>query len=392
MNVIFFETNRESLLPLVFAIPIAKLRVGITTIEEKWMDFLSVSEENISYQTVAYLSKKFKLNTAKENIFINSAFLPSAELIDFLKNELQQNEVLICNDEIVAAKTSLEIFNSESFENIIDITDFKLLSIHTVTDIFTKNHQAIEQDFKRLTKNKKSAKANESNTLIGDNIFIEEGATINGAILNSSLGAIYIGKNAEIMEGSLVRGPFALCESATLKMGAKIYGATTIGPHSKVGGEVSNSVIQAYSNKGHDGFLGNSVLGEWCNLGADTNNSNLKNNYGEVKLWNYTSKKLENTGLQFCGLIMGDHTKCGINSMFNTGTVAGFSANIYGGGFHQKFIPSFSWGDNEKSTTYDLDKAIETAEKVMERRGIPLTKEDKAIFAAIHQQTSEYRK
>jgi len=392
MNVIFFETNRESLLPLVFAKPIAKLRVGITTIEEKWMDFLSISEENISYQTVAYLSKKFKLNTAKENLFINSAFLPSAELVDFLKNELQQNEVLIYDDKIVAAKSSVEIFNSESFENIIDITDFKLISINSVTDIFTKNHQAIEQDFERLTKNKKSVKPNPTNTLIGDNIFIEEGATINGAILNSSLGAIYIGKNAEIMEGSLVRGPFALCESATLKMGAKIYGATTIGPHSKVGGEVSNSVIQGYSNKGHDGFLGNSVLGEWCNLGADTNNSNLKNNYGEVKLWNYSSKKLENTGLQFCGLIMGDHTKCGINTMFNTGTIVGFSANIYGGGFHQKFIPSFSWGDNEKSTTYELEKAIETAEKVMERRGIPLTKEEKAIFAAIHQQTSEYRK
>ena len=392
MNIIFFETNRESLLPLVFAKPIAKLRVGITTIEEKWMDFLAVSEKNISYQTATYLSKKFKLNTAKENLFINSAFLPSTELIDFLKNELQQNEVLIYDDTIVAAKSSMEIFNSESFENIIDITDFKLISINSVTDIFTKNHQAIEQDFKRLTKNKKSAKANPTNTLIGDNIFIEEGATINGAILNSSLGAIYIGKNAEIMEGSLVRGPFALCESATLKMGAKIYGATTIGPHSKVGGEVSNSVIQGYSNKGHDGFLGNSVLGEWCNLGADTNNSNLKNNYGEVKLWNYSSEKLENTGLQFCGLIMGDHTKCGINTMFNTGTTVGFSANIYGGGFHQKFVPSFSWGDNEKSTTYDLEKAIETAEKVMERREIPLTKEDKAIFAAIHQQTSEYRK
>lgn len=392
MNVIFFETNRESLLPLVFAKPIVKLRVGITTIEEKWMDFLSISEENISYQTVAYLSKKFKLNTAKENLFINSAFLPSAELVDFLKNELQQNEVLIYDDKIVAAKSSVEIFNSESFENIIDITDFKLISINSITDIFTKNHEAIEQDFLRLTKNKKSVKPNPTNTLIGDNIFIEEGATINGAILNSSLGAIYIGKNAEIMEGSLVRGPFALCESATLKMGAKIYGATTIGPHSKVGGEVSNSVIQGYSNKGHDGFLGNSVLGEWCNLGADTNNSNLKNNYGEVKLWNYSSKNLENTGLQFCGLIMGDHTKCGINTMFNTGTVAGFSANIYGGGFHQKFVPSFSWGDNEKSTTYELEKAIETAEKVMERRGIPLTKEDKAIFTAIHQQTSEYRK
>ncbi|MDT8413388.1 MAG: GlmU family protein [Vicingaceae bacterium] len=392
MNVIFFETNRESLLPLVFAKPIAKLRVGITTIEEKWMDFLSLSEKNISYQTVAYLSKKFKLNVAKENLFINSSFLPSPELVDFLKNELQQNEALICNDEIVVAKTSLEIFKPESFENIINVSDFKLISIDSVTDIFTKNHQAIEQDFERLTKNKKSAKANESNTLIGNNIFIEEGATINGAILNSSLGAIYIGKNAEIMEGSLVRGPFALCENATLKMGAKIYGATTIGPHSKVGGEVSNSVIQAYSNKGHDGFLGNSVLGDWCNLGADTNNSNLKNNYSEVKLWNYSSKKLENTSLQFCGLIMGDHTKCGINTMFNTGTVAGFSANIYGGGFQDKFIPSFSWGGNGETTTYQLEKAIETAEKVMERRGILLTKEDKAIFADIHQQSSEHRK
>ena len=193
------------------------------------------------------------------------------------------------------------------------------------------------------------------------------------------------------MEGSLVRGPFALCENAALKMGAKIYGATTIGPHSKVGGEISNSVIQGFSNKGHDGFLGNSVIGEWCNLGADTNNSNLKNNYGEVKLWSYASKKLENTGLQFCGLIMGDHTKCGINTMFNTGTVTGFSANIFGGSFQPKFIPSFSWGDSKKSTTYQLEKAIETAEKVMKRRGILLTKEDYAIFAAIHQQSSEYR-
>ena len=391
MNVIFFETNRENLLPLVFAKPIAKLRVGITTIEEKWMDFLSVSEENISYLTTAYLSKKFKVNTAKENLFINSAFLPSVELIDFLKNEHQLNEALICNDEIVVAKTSLEIFNSGTFENLLDITDFHLISISSVTDIFTKNHQAIEQDFERLTKNKKSAKANETNTIIGNKVFIEEGATITGSILNSNFGAIYIGKNAEIMEGSLIRGPFALCENATLKMGAKIYGATTIGPHSKVGGEVSNSVIQAYSNKGHDGFLGNSVLGEWCNLGADTNNSNLKNNYSEVKLWNYTSKKLENTRLQFCGLIMGDHTKCGRNTMFNTGTVAGFSANIYGGGFQDKFIPSFSWGGNGKTTTYQLEKAIETAEKVMERRGIFLTDEDKSIFAAIHQQTSEYR-
>lgn len=392
MNVIFFENNREKLLPLVFAKPIAKLRIGITTIEEKWMDLISIPENKVSYLTADYLSKKFTLNVTKENLFINGSFLPTSELVAFIKNELQLNEALICNDEIVVAKTSLEIFNNESFENLIDITDFYLTSISTVTDIFTKNHEAIEQDFERLTKDKKSAKANETNTIIGDKVFIEDGATINGAILNSNYGAIYIGKDAEVMEGSLIRGPFALCENAALKMGAKIYGATTIGPHSKVGGEVNNSVIQGYSNKGHDGFLGNSAIGEWCNLGADTNNSNLKNNYGEVKLWNYTSKKLEGTGLQFCGLIMGDHSKCGINTMFNTGTVTGFSANIYGGGFQDKFIPSFSWGGNGESTTYQLEKAIETAKKVMERRGVFLTEEDESIFTAIHHQSMEHRK
>ncbi len=209
------------------------------------------------------------------------------------------------------------------------------------------------------------------------------------AVLNSSEGSIYIAKDAEIMEGSLIRGPFALCEHATLKMGAKIYGGTTIGPHSKVGGEVSNSVIQGFSNKGHDGFLGNSVIGEWCNLGADTNNSNLKNNYGEVSLWSYQTNKLEPTGLQFCGLIMGDHSKCGINTMFNTGTVVGVSVNIFGGGFQQKFIPSFSWGEN---ATFQLEKAFDVAEKVMERRKITLSEVDKDILTAIFEQTKVFRK
>lgn len=318
--------------------------------------------------------------------------MPNEEVTHFILNELKSNEALEVNDKIVAAKSSQENFKNYLFENIININDFNLIEITQLTDIFTKNEAVLAADFNRITKNKDSEKLNTTNTLIGNQIFIEKGAKINGAILNSETGPIYIGKNAEIMEGALIRGPFALCDEATLKMGAKIYGGTTIGSYSKVGGEVSNSVIQNFTNKGHDGFLGNSVLGEWCNLGADTNNSNLKNNYSEVHLWNYTDEKAKNTGLQFCGLIMGDHSKCGINTMFNTGTVVGFSANIYGGGFQNKFIPSFHWGGNEASTNYQLEKAMETAAKVMQRRNVDFTDADQQIFTAIYQQTENYRK
>ncbi|NBQ48824.1 MAG: glucose-1-phosphate thymidylyltransferase, partial [Sphingobacteriia bacterium] len=191
---------------------------------------------------------------------------------------------------------------------------------------------------------------------------------------------VYIGKEAEIMEGALVRGPFALCEHSTLKLGAKVYGASTVGPHSKVGGELSNSVIFGYSNKAHDGFLGNSVLGEWCNLGADTNNSNLKNNYGPVKLYNYATGKSLNTGLQFCGLMMGDHSKAGINTMFNTGTVVGVGCNIYGGGFPATHIPNFSWGGAEGFEAYQLDKLAETATKMYERRGLAFSEMELQIL------------
>lgn len=392
MNVIFFEENRTDLLPIVFAKPIAKILIGITTIEEKWSSHLCVANENISYQTENYLSKKFPLKTVQENLYINSSFLPNEEVAHFILNELKSNEALEMNDKIVAAKSSQENFKNYLFENIININDFNLIEITQLTDIFTKNEAVLAADFNRITKNKDSEKLNTTNTLIGNQIFIEKGAKINGAILNSETGPIYIGKNAEIMEGALIRGPFALCDEATLKMGAKIYGGTTIGSYSKVGGEVSNSVIQNFTNKGHDGFLGNSVLGEWCNLGADTNNSNLKNNYSEVHLWNYTDEKAKNTGLQFCGLIMGDHSKCGINTMFNTGTVVGFSANIYGGGFQNKFIPSFHWGGNEASTNYQLEKAMETAAKVMQRRNVDFTDADQQIFTAIYQQTENYRK
>ncbi|MBW6484020.1 MAG: GlmU family protein [Vicingaceae bacterium] len=390
MNLVFFEENRKTFLPLVFTKPLAKIRVGILTIEEKWSLLFNKKGTSISYITETYLSKKYApFNTDEEAIFINSQFFPTQELITFITNELNTDEALVINETLVVAKCNLKVFNDGQFESVIDISDFNLLNINNCTAIFTKNHLAIQQDFELLTYGRTSEKISKTNTLIGTAIFIEKGAKVEAAVLNATDGPIYIGKDAEIMEGCLVRGPFALCEHATLKMGAKIYGATTIGPHSKIGGEVTNSVIQGFSNKGHDGFLGNSVIGEWCNLGADTNNSNLKNNYGEVNLWSYQTNKLEPTGLQFCGLIMGDHSKCGINTMFNTGTVVGVSANIFGGGFQQKFIPSFSWGEH---TTFQLKKAFDVAKKVMERRKIRFSEVDKEILTAIFEQTKVFRK
>lgn len=390
MNLVFFEENKKTFLPLVFTKPLAKIRVGILTIEEKWSLLFNKKDTSISYITETYLSKKYApFNTDEETIFINSQFFPTQELITFITNELNTDEALVINETLVVAKCNLKVFNNGQFESIIDISDFNLLNINNCTDIFTKNHLAIQQDFELLTYERTSEKISKTNTIIGTAIFIEKGAKVEAAVLNSTDGPIYIGKDSEIMEGCLVRGPFALCEHATLKMGAKIYGATTIGPHSKIGGEVTNSVIQGFSNKGHDGFLGNSVIGEWCNLGADTNNSNLKNNYGEVNLWSYQTNKLEPTGLQFCGLIMGDHSKCGINTMFNTGTVVGVSVNIFGGGFQQKFIPSFSWGEN---AVFQLEKAFDVAEKVMERRKIKLSEVDKDILTAIFEQTKVFRK
>ena len=262
-------------------------------------------------------------------------------------------------------------------------------SVENVWDIFSKNGDAIKADFDLITRGRTSQPLSTSNTVIGDakQIFLEEGAIVEASILNTNTGPIYIDKDAEIMEGSVVRGPFSLGEHAALKLSTKIYGPTTVGPHSKVGGEVNNSVIFAYSNKGHDGFLGNSVIGEWCNLGADTNNSNLKNNYGNVKLYNYSQKKMIDTGLQFCGLIMGDHSKCGINTMFNTGTVVGVGANIFGGGFPPTHIPSFSWGGADGMEEYKFDKMIETASRVYARRNLTVNAVEKDILEKIFKNT-----
>ncbi len=395
MNVVFFEDEkRVNFLPLAYTKPISKIRVGILTVEEKWKIYFKNKgvEINISYITEDYLAKKYPLVTQNENIFINARFFPNERLVDFIINNLIADEAIFYEGTVITAKCTLQQFKSESYYIKDHNESFVSIELKMITDIFSKNEEALNQDYQLITAGRKSQSISSTNILIGDNIFLEEGAKVEAAILNSTTGPIYIGKDAEIMEGSIVRGGLALCEGAVLKLGAKIYGATTIGKYSKVGGEVNNSVIQDYSNKGHDGFLGNSVIGEWCNLGADTNTSNLKNNYAAVKLWSYVTEKFDDTGLQFCGLIMGDHSKCGINTMFNTGTVVGVSSNIYGSGFPRNFVPSFSWGGASGVITYKLDKVFEVAQIVMSRRGIDLTENDKEILTAIFEMTSKFRK
>ncbi|MFL5762795.1 MAG: GlmU family protein [Bacteroidia bacterium] len=392
MNYILFEDNtRNNLLPLTFTRPVAEIRIGILTIREKWEKML---EAKMSFRTEAYLGKKFPLEFAidKDNIWINGSFCPNAKLVEEIST-LKPGQGLMTGEVLIAANTG----NEKAFEPSIELTRFEshaqAMRIENSWDIFSKNGDAIKADFELITKGRKSLALSPTNQVIGvENIFVEEGAKVECAILNASTGPIYIGKDAEIMEGSIVRGPLALCEHAGLKLGAKIYGPTTVGPYSKVGGEVNNSVIIGYSNKGHDGFLGNSVLGEWCNIGADSNNSNLKNNYAEVKLWNYEKERFVNTGLTFCGLIMGDHSKCGINTMFNTGTVVGVNANIFGAGFPRNFIPSFSWGGAAGFTTYKTKDAFEVATKVMERRGVVFNEIEQEILAHVFTLTEKYRK
>lgn len=393
MNYILFDDNTwEQLLPLTFTRPVSEIRVGILTIKEKWERYLKTG---CSYHTKDYLRVKFPVKINADNIFINSSVIPTAELLSEIEN-LELGQILKHNETVCALridKKGAQNFNLEKYytENSIQ-TITNCIKIDHPWDIFRMNGEGIEFDFKIVTKGQKSQTISKTNTVIGNNnIFIEQGATVECATLNTTNGPIYIGKNAEVMERSSIRGPFALCNNSVIKMGARIYGATTIGPHSKVGGEVSNLVIIGYSNKGHDGFLGNSVIGEWCNIGADTNSSNLKNNYSEVKLWNYIDNRFVKTGLQFCGLIMGDHSKCGINTMFNTGTVIGVSANIFGAGFPRSFIPSYAWGGAHGFTETKLNKAFEVANLVMIRRDIEFTEADKQILTNVFNLTAKYR-
>ncbi|MDP5158130.1 MAG: GlmU family protein [Flaviramulus sp.] len=390
MNYILFDgPSRNNLLPFTFTRPVSEIRVGILTIREKWEVFLGTTTTTV---TQDYLSEKYPMVEMDDNVMINASFLPNLELVEMVK-DLKENQAIFREEDVIAfyTKETQEDIDFKSFE-AIEFAD-EIIKIENTWDIFSKNGEAIQEDFNLITANRKSQPIPSSNNIIAaENIFIEEGAKLEFTTLNASKGPIYIGKDAEIMEGSIIRGPFALCEHATVKLGAKIYGPTTVGPYSKVGGEVNNSVIFAYSNKGHDGFLGNSVLGEWCNLGADTNNSNLKNNYAEVRLWDYNTEGFAKTGLQFCGLMMGDHSKCGINTMFNTGTVVGVSANIFGSGFPRNFVPSFSWGGHAGFTTFLTNKAFEVAEVVMSRRGIGLTQQDKDILEHIFDETKKFRR
>jgi len=385
--ILFDDDSRGDLLPLTYTKPISEIRIGILTITEKWEKFLN---QKISYLTQDYLSVKFPLVKASDNFYINAKVCPTLNLVNQI-NGLPINSGLKIGNELIAFRAAdLDVNNA--IQHSIQ-TNNDALIIRFPWDIFSKNDKAIRDDFELITKGRTSQKLSSTNTLIGSEkeLFIEEGAVVEAAILNTKTGPIYISKNAEIMEGSVVRGPFSLGEHSALKLSTKIYGATTIGPHSKVGGEINNSVIFGYSNKAHDGFIGNSVIGEWCNLGADTNNSNLKNNYAEVKLFNYPQSKMIGTNLQFCGLIMGDHSKCGINTMFNTGTVVGVGANIFGRGFPPTHIPSYVWGGAEKLEIYQLDKFFETTERVFARRALSFSKTEKNILSFIFDSTTQYR-
>ena len=390
MNYILYDGSvRNALLPFTFTRPVADIRVGILTIREKWEKYLGFTTTTL---TEEYLMEKYPMVEMEQNIMINASFLPNATLVELIQN-LKHKQAVLYNEEIVAFYTddTQEEVNFEHYDLVLYEGD--LIQIENTWDIFAKNDRAIRDDFELITADRTSQPIPSSvNVIAPENIFIEAGAKLEFVTLNASTGPIYIGKNSEIMEGSVIRGPFALCESGRVKLATKVYGATTVGPHSVIGGEVNNSVLFGYSNKGHDGFLGNSVLGEWCNIGADSNNSNLKNNYEEVRLWSYETEGFAKTGLQFCGLMMGDHSKCGINTMFNTGTVVGVSANIFGSGFPRNFVPSFSWGGASGFSTYITAKAFQTAKIVMARRNVEFTEQDAAVLSYVFEETKKYRK
>jgi UDP-N-acetylglucosamine diphosphorylase/glucosamine-1-phosphate N-acetyltransferase len=374
MNIILFDNQtRAHLLPFTFTRPVAEIRIGITTICEKWERLLRAE---CSFFTQDYLSELFPCMITDDNLFIAGNLLPNPAPVEAIKT-LEKGEVLKDSHDGVMA------LRAGSFEEFTALDSFKtktyaqeVLSIQAKHDIFSLNEKVLIADFQELTKRRKSNILSTSNQLLGNpkNLFIEAGAKIEGAILNCETGPIYIGKNAQIMEGSCIRGPFALLDESVVKMGAKIYGATTIGPCCKVGGELNNVVMFGYSNKAHDGYLGNAVIGAWCNIGAGSNASNLKNNYGEVAQWDYATKAYENTGLQFCGLMMGDHSKCSIGSMFNTGTVVGVGCNLFGSDFHRSFIPSFSTGNRHSGyTSYPIEKVLESEQAMFARRGMEMS-------------------
>lgn len=396
-NIILFDISevRENLLPITFTRPIALIRVGITTILEKWQRLFP--DCDFSHLTTDYLAPKFSHKSLADNIFIAGHVIPNQQLVELI-NQLNTGVAIRANKEIIAFRGTLESFQSGEFTEIIDF-DGETTTIHWLYEIFSLNDKILETDFRNITSGRQSQPISPTNTVIGNpffddgtpKIFIEEGASVEGTFLNVSKGSIYIGKNCEVMEGSCIRAPFAACDNVVVNMGCKIYGATTIGPYCKVGGELNNVVMIGFSNKAHDGFLGNAVIGEWCNLGAGCSASNLKNDYTEIKLWNYPTHRFLRTGLQFCGLIMGDHSKAGVNSIFNTATVIGVGVNIHGTGFPRNFVPSFSEGSSAGFSDVSLVKFFAIAERAMARRHVELTEMDKQIFHNIFAIADNYK-
>ena len=396
MNLILSDDieNRMDLLPLTFTRPAGDLRVGILTIQDKWQ---KISGSQTSLLGDPYLRFKYTPIIEDDNYVVDSRLLPTPELLAEVSS-LQKGEGITADDYLIAARLdaddSILFYNDRKSLKLNTKSHAQISRINNTWDIFTLNEQEIERDFKMITAGRKSAELSETNRCLQcERIFVEEGAKAEFSIINPAGGYVYLGKDSEVMENAVIHGSLALCEHSCIKIGAKIYGATTMGPHTKCGGEVNNSVIWGYSNKGHDGFLGNSVLGQWCNLGADTNNSNLKNNYAEVKLWSYAKHRFVKTGLQFCGLIMGDHSKSSINTMFNTGTVIGVSCNIFGTGFPRNYVPSFSWGGADSGyEQYPLKNALTTAQIMMARRDIALDDVETAILTHVFDETQELRK
>ncbi|MFC2109489.1 putative sugar nucleotidyl transferase [Bacteroidota bacterium] len=379
MNYILFDgAFRDRFLPLTFTRPVAELRIGILTIKEKWEKYLGNTCTVLSED---YLEAKFPMVEMEQNVFIDASLLPSPELVEEIEF-LGENELLVYKEEVIAFFTGLkqEQVDFSSYE----VKEYKgdLFQITNLKDLFLFNDKAIRLDYELLTKDKKSIEISPTNQIIGtENIFIEEGASVEFAILNATTGPIYIGKDSVIMEGSMIRGPFAINENGVVKMGAKIYGATTVGPNCTVGGEIKNVIFIANSNKGHDGYLGDSVIGEWCNLGANTNCSNLKNTFSNVKVWNYETENFEDSGSMKFGVVLGDYTKTAINTSLNTGTVTGVACHVFGAGFSEKHLPCFSWGDS--SNLYDLEKAKISAKKIKEFKHQVFSVFDEVIFDTV---------
>ncbi len=389
---LFDDSGREHLFPLAQTRPLAHFRLGVDTLQEKWARALNLP---VLPHVPDGLCGHFRQAANPGDWFVQSRLLPDQGVVKALL-ALEPGEALIRGDDLLGARCRESCepeFEPQStlFSSVKAYAGTASL-IRRLFDLTELNGDCLNSDFAALTVGRESQELHASNTVFGDGgVFLEPGASVLGSVLDTREGPVYLGKNSEIMPGCLVRGPFALGEQGLLKMGAKIYGGTTIGPGCKVGGEVSRSILFANSNKSHDGFLGHSVLGEWCNLGADTNNSNLKNDYGPVKLWNHASQALEDTGLQFCGLFMGDHSKAGINSMFNTGTVAGVCSNLFGAGFQAKFIPSFAWGGPQGYETHKPEKALETARLVMSRRGLEITAQQRELLLDLFSRTAPQR-